>query len=121
MAKITCAIGLSGNIAGMRVASTLLAVPRGTLIRPMRLFGFLVLIALGTAVVGLPLGVRAVASGRRRAAGWMVAALRIVLSLMPLFSSALVIDWIVAWKGRSGVSTVLRTFSTFSPGAWMHA
>jgi hypothetical protein len=99
MAIITCIVGLGGNIVGMLAASTLLSVPPGSPIRPMGLAAFLFLVALATAGMGITLALIAIANGWRRKLIWIVAGLGVVLSLMPLFSSRLVWDQIVAHRG----------------------
>jgi predicted permease len=99
MAILTCVVGLGGNVVGMLAASTLRSVPVGTPIRPMGLAAFLFLVALTTAGIGITVAVIAIANGRRRRLVWAVAALGIVLSLMPLFTSRLVWDHIVAQRG----------------------
>ena len=98
-AFVACAVGLTGNVLGMLAASSLRHVPPGTFIRPMGLAALLFFIALGTAGVGLPLAILALVSGRRRMLIWLVAVVGIALSLMPLFTSRMVWDWIVARRG----------------------
>ena len=98
-AFVTCAVGLAGNVLGMLAASTLRHVPPGTPIRPMGLAALLFFIALGTAGVGLIVAIAALMGARRRVLVWIVTAVGICLSLVPLFTSMLVWNWIVARRG----------------------
>ena len=97
---VTCLVGLLGNAAGVFfVVEGLWSIPSGTPIRLMGLTFLMFLIAFATAVVGVPLGAIGIAFGRKRRKFWIIAALGMVLSLTPIFTSEFVFHSIVRWHG----------------------
>ncbi|HTW95471.1 MAG TPA: hypothetical protein VMD30_11785 [Tepidisphaeraceae bacterium] len=99
VALLACAVGVAGNILGMLTACTLLTYPPGATSRPMGLVSILFLIALATAMLGLTAGIFALVISRRHTADWIIAAVGMILSLTPFFSSMVVWRLIAARRG----------------------
>jgi hypothetical protein len=99
LVRIVCLVGVVGNAGGMFVASTLRHVPPGSKIWPFNEGAKIGMIAFVTLAIGLPLGIR----GLIRGWGWpwlrAGAALGVVPSLTPMFTSSWVMNWIIARNG----------------------
>ena len=99
LAMVACVAGIVGNLWSVYAAASLRHAPRGVSIRPMNLYGVLLLIAFGTFIVSFPLAVMGIIVGWRRAGVWLACGIGVILSVTPIFVSNWVMDWIVVRYG----------------------